>query len=129
LHLVDSEGKTDFIPQFSGIGELGIRLNLMKNIAIADNYMLKQDNEIIKCLSFNYNRKESDPDYYKNDELEKIINQYKLLNYKIIPVEINELQSHIEDSLKARKDYWKWFIAFSLLFLISEILVLRFWKE
>jgi len=129
MHLFDIAGKTDFIPQLSGIGEQGVRLNLMKNIVIADNYLLKENNNNLKCLSFNYNRKESDPDYYKNDEIEKLIEEYKLLNYNLLPAELNELETQIEDSLKERKDYWKWFISLAFIFLISEILILRFWKD
>ncbi len=129
FHLIDLEGKTDFIPQFSGIGEQGIRLNLMKNIVFADNYLLKVNSNNLKCLSFNYNRKESDLDFYKNDEIEKLIEDYKLLNFSILSANLNELQTQIEDSLKERKDYWKWFISFAFIFLISEIFILRLWKD
>ncbi len=129
MHIADSEGRTDFIPQFSGIGEMGIRLSLMKSIVFADNYHLKENNQIIQCLSFNYNRKESNIEYYSIEEIEKQLKQLQLFNFKILPAELNALESIITDSLKERKDYWKIFITLALTLLIFEILIIRFLKE
>ncbi|MFN8255209.1 MAG: BatA and WFA domain-containing protein [Bacteroidales bacterium] len=129
IHIVDLEGKDDFIPQYSGLGDLGIRLNLYNNIKVAGNYFLVENKEKLNCLSFNYDRKESDPQCYTTEEIEKIITENKLFNFKILPVGLNELQAQVIDSLKDKKELWKLFILLALVMLVFEILVIRFWKE
>ncbi|MDF1550281.1 MAG: BatA domain-containing protein [Bacteroidales bacterium] len=129
IRIVDSENRTDFIPKQSGIGERGLRLNMMDNIVFADNYFILDVQDTLLTISFNYNRDESDPDYYLNNELLELVDKHGLKNIKLLPAAINELEIQVEDSLKERKDMWKIFVILALVFLISEILVIRLWKD
>jgi len=129
MRIVDVEQRTDFIPQFSGIGEHGVRINVRDNISFADNYFIVDGTDSLETISFNYDRKESDPAYYTNAELQDLIEKAGLKKVSLLPAQIKDLEIQVEDSLKERKDMWKWFIAFALLFLVGEILVIRFWKE
>ena len=45
-----------------------------------------------------------------------------------IPADLNELKVLVEDSLKERKELWKLFVVLGLLFILSEIMLIRFWK-
>ena len=102
---------------------------MMNNIIFADNYFLVNKQDSLLSVSFNYNRKESDPDYYTNDEILQLVEKHGLKNIRLLPANINELELQLEDSLKERKDMWKWFVVFALVFIVAEILVIRFWKE
>lgn len=84
------------------------------------------DNEEI-LFSLNYNRKESEMNYYDFQELEK---KLKKLNYNC--VSLNEYNKSIDnDEFAAFTDkyLWKYFILFTILFFIIEMLILSFWKR
>jgi len=129
LHVIDYEKSMDFIPQVSGMGEFGLRLNVMGNIIKANNYFIIDKEDTIKSISFNYDRKESDPAYYEKEELLKLIEVNNLINTALLPANIDELKLQVEDTLQERKDLWKWFILLALSFIIAEIIVIRVWKE
>ena len=119
----------DFIPQVVGMGEFGLRLNIMDNVKMANNYFIVNNEDILKSISFNYNRKESDPAFFEIDDLVELIKTNNLINTSLLPANIDELKLTVEDTLQERKDLWKWFIIFALSFIIAEIIVIRVWKE
>lgn len=129
IHVVNPESKVDFIPQLSGLGEKGVRVNLMNSIGEANNYFLKDDDTVLQCISFNFDRRESDPAYYTNGEILKFLEQYQLTNFKIIPSELDELEMQIDSNHKNRKEFWKLFIILALIFVAGEIMLIRLWKD
>lgn len=85
--------------------------------SIASIYTVKNKNESIKNVSYNYNRNESNL-VYRN-----------LLTSKNITVgnSINEIFDTIKSDTKVNA-LWKWFVIFALALLIIEMLILKYFK-
>lgn len=81
------------------------------------HYKVLKDSAQLRTLSFNLNRNESRLNYHKLDAIENVNVQNS------IPQVFREIRSANEvDSL------WKWFVIFALFFLVSEMLILKFFK-
>jgi hypothetical protein len=83
----------------------------------AGNFGIFNKNELLQNISFNYNRAESDLNQANKDAL----SDYKTLDS--IETVFNTLQTDRTDNL-----IWKWFVIFALLFLVTEIAIIRFIK-
>jgi hypothetical protein len=129
FHIINKEQTVDFIPYQTGIGEKGIRLDLKQNIRIADNYFLTSGEDILKCISLNYNRRESETDFYSNKEILELIERHKRSDFQILPANMDALQHSMKDLHKDRKDFWKIFIILALIAIVGEILVIRLWSD
>ena len=75
-------------------------------------------------FAFNYDRKESELDYYSGDDL---INYVGPLVNVIETTDSAILTAKIEERSKGIV-LWRWCIILSLIFLALEVLLLRFWK-
>lgn len=116
-----------FIPGVNVSGQ-GMRLDLGGLIETAGHYLVKNENETIASLSFNYNRNESDLRYFSPDELEERI---QLSNLKKTAV-LKNVSGNFEEVLQTiqqGKQLWKWCILLALFFILAEVLISRFWKQ
>ncbi|MGC9355158.1 MAG: hypothetical protein ACP5D9_15030, partial [Mariniphaga sp.] len=116
-----------FIPGVNVSGQ-GMRLDLGGLIETAGHYLVKNENETIASLSFNYNRNESDLRYFSPDELEERI---QLSNLKKTAV-LKNVSGNFEEVLQTiqqGKQLWKWCILLALFFILAEVLIARFWKQ
>jgi len=117
------KGEEEFIPGQTNLGGTSlIQFNNM--IKSSGFYTLNLDEELIKGLAFNYDRKESNLDYFSPDELK---------------AQFGDAANVLDNTLKAdlgsiieEKDrgvvLWRWCLIFALIFLAIETLLLRFWK-
>ncbi|WP_034258477.1 BatA domain-containing protein [Altibacter lentus] len=85
--------------------------------ATAGTYQIEKGTEFIQHLSFNYDRDESvlqyaDPEDWEGVEIHKSVEAL----FETIS-EANSINS-----------FWKWFAIFALLFLVMEMLILKFYK-
>jgi len=83
----------------------------------AGNFGIYNQNERLQNISFNYNRTESDLAQANEDAL----SDYKTIDS--IETVINTLQTDRIDN-----QIWKWFVIFALLFLVTEMAIIRFVK-
>jgi hypothetical protein len=116
-----------FIPGVNVSGQ-GMRLDLGGLIETAGHYLVKNENETIASLSFNYNRNESDLRYFSPDELEERI---QLSNLKKTAV-LKNISGNFEEVLQTiqqGKQLWKWCILLALFFILAEVLIARFRKQ
>ncbi|REE82070.1 putative membrane protein (TIGR02226 family) [Lutibacter oceani] len=115
-----SDELNEFIP-LQQIGPNKVTLKIEDNILKSGFYNITNGNEIIKKVAFNYNRNESDLTYTNIKELSK--------NNKdiIVSSSIDEIFKEINNQ---QKNNWlfKWFLAFSVLFLLIEMLLLKYFK-
>lgn len=121
LHLVNSSGE-DIIPQQRTLGnKIGFDMRgLIKNAGI---YNLQLADSTLAKLPFNFNRKESDLALNTEEELKTKYPGYTIIqgkNTSLFDTWFKENQKGVS--------YWKWFIAGTLLFLLIESLLLRFWR-
>jgi hypothetical protein len=83
----------------------------------ANNYQIVKENEFLENISYNYARNESQLQYL-NPEDWKGAKVYKTIDALFDSInEANSINS-----------FWKWFAIFALLFLIFEMLILKFYK-
>ena len=129
LRVVASNSNYEFIPRIITGGRQTIKIDFMNQIQTAGNYFLLSGKDTLSGLSFNYNRKESDTRTYTLDEISSLIKQYKLDNFKILSAKQDRLTSEVRSLTAEHKNLWKLFLIFALIFLIGEILLIKFWKE
>jgi len=112
-------------PDLSGIG---LRLYMKNLIQTADNYVLKYGTEEKLGFGVNYNRKESELTYFNNDEIKEIAAKTGLSNISFIQNDTSFITKEIKE-LSSGKQFWKLCILLALIFIISEILLIRFYKR
>ena len=80
-------------------------------------YAVKNNESLLRHLSFNYNRNESNLAYFDLSTLQNVTFS-------------NDLNSTLMDIKSASNvnELWKWFVIFALAFLIIEMLILKFFK-
>jgi Aerotolerance regulator N-terminal len=83
----------------------------------AGNFGIYNQKERLQNISFNYNRTESDLDQAN----ENAVSEYKTIDS--IDTVFNSLQTDRTDN-----QIWKWFVIFALLFLVTEMAIIRFVK-
>jgi hypothetical protein len=93
----------------------------------AGHYDVSLNNELIAGLAFNYDRKESELESYTKSELETILLDQGLDNFKVIKPADRSLTDVIAE-LNMGVRLWKLFIILALLFLFAEVVLLRFLK-
>ena len=83
----------------------------------AGTFEVKNKETVLKHLSYNYNRNESNLTYF---------DLYSIKNAEVS----NSVGSTINDIKSATNvnELWKWFVIFALAFLIIEMLILKFFK-
>lgn len=93
----------------------------------AGHYNIIHNEEVKAGVAFNYNRAESDLAVYSRADLEKLLIDSGLDNFSVIRPTDRSLTEVIAE-LNAGIRLWKFFIILALLFLFSEVVLLRFFK-
>jgi hypothetical protein len=119
------KGETEFIPTQIPQGKK-LNLQVNGNIKKAGFYDLLLGKDVVDQFAFNYNRLESDLSVYN----EKDLTSLNPTNTKIKIIEASK-QGDLTTAV-AEKDkgiaIWKWLLMAALLFLLIEILLIRFFK-
>lgn len=120
-----AKGKNTFIPEVINMdGEMFINTN--GEIQEPGHYELrnrKSDSTLVN-LSFNINRSESDTRTLSDDELEKTASDFHIETFE---GSAEKLASEFT-KLQKGTPLWKWCIIFVLIFLLIEILLIRFFR-
>lgn len=127
LKIKSSFNKQEFIPQVNRAGNQ-INLYLENQVQVAGNYFLTDENAVLTTLAFNYNRGESDLRYYTPDEMEVLLNKSHLGSFKVLNAKqkpLNEVISQVNNGTQL----WYYFIWVALVFLLVEVLLIRFFKK
>ncbi|MCU0370104.1 MAG: BatA domain-containing protein [Bacteroidales bacterium] len=126
LKIVSATEEFEFIP---GQQNLNKKLNLLvyDQVGKAGHYKLMENDEVLKGLGFNYDRKESVMKFAGKEELEELIRRYSIRNMQIMTDHGKPLSEAIKD-MNQGTSLWKLFIILALVFLAMEIVLLRFWK-
>lgn len=83
----------------------------------AGNYGIYKKDELLKNISFNYDRTESDIASSNQD----LLDDYKVIDS--IETVFDTLQTD-----RTNNEIWKWFVALTLLFLVTELFIQKFVK-
>lgn len=128
IHL--SKDKLDFIPQKSsrsGITYISLSQFDKFEQLFAGNYSIDGE-ENLGTLSLNYHRKESKLKYLNELEIKNQFTERGASN--VVFTAIDGVNSPIGDlSIDKPFSYWKLFLILTLIFVITEMLLVRFWKS
>ena len=126
LKIVSSSEEFEFIPGQQNLNKK-LSLNVYNQVRKAGHYKLLKNDDILKGLGFNYNRKESAMDFAGRAELEELVSRYSLKNIEILSDKGKPLSDMIKDMNQGTL-LWKLFIILALVFLALEVVLLRFWR-
>ncbi len=126
VHLVNPELKFDIIPENKMIANNWV-LSVRDQVREAGNYSLMEGNRLITIQAFNYDRSESDLSCYSQGELEELISKSGNKKMALLEADSGKL-THELTQLEEGTRLWKYFIAFALIFLGIEILLLLFFN-
>nr|NQU94281.1 BatA domain-containing protein [Bacteroidota bacterium] len=86
------------------------------------------DGQVISGVAFNYNRLESDLSHRSKSDLENDVMEFELQNFAVIAPTEKSLSGVIRD-INQGIQLWKLFVILALLFLLAEVLLIRFAKH
>jgi len=115
-----SNGNSTFIP-LQTVSQNKVTIDLQNTELKSGFYSVLNNNNIIQTLAFNYNREESDLNYMN---LENLVENAENIT---ISSSVDEIFEEINNQQKINW-LFKWFLAFSVLFLLIEMLILKYFK-
>lgn len=128
LEIKSFDSDLAFIPEVIKT-KLNTSLDIHNNISNAKHYLLFYENKLLKPLTYNFSRIESETSFYSTKELQTEIEKLGFeTSFSIHQNTLNFDQNQFTDLLK-EKTYWKYFIIGALLFLLLEMLIIRFFKQ
>jgi hypothetical protein len=134
LHIIKNDASTgsatkkvDVIPEHRLLNN-ATTLFTQNQITEAGHYNIEENKKIIKDLAFNFERKESDMNFMTQEELQKQIDEMGLKNIGIIAQNEKALTNVLQEVNDGKK-LWKMFLILALVFLLSEILIIRVFKN
>ncbi|HET8737236.1 MAG TPA: BatA domain-containing protein [Pricia sp.] len=109
-----TKGDYEFIPQQQALSNK-VTLSFDDNLKTDGIYTISQDGKLLRNISFNYGRDESDLSYLNLDQLKAATKA----------TSITSLFDSLEKDSRITA-LWKWFVILALLFLLIEILIQKF---
>jgi len=126
LKIIRTGENFEIIPDQKTIGSV-TNIILHDQVRKAGNYLLTAAKDTVAGLSFNYDRKESDLNYFNADELKTMFDKAGLHNFDIIAAKNKDMTTMIKE-LSEGVRLWKFFVILALVFLGIEVLLLRMFK-
>jgi hypothetical protein len=120
-----SNGTFSFIPEQKISGDM-LTFSLPKENIEPGFYTLSTTGANPSLIALNADKKESDLATYSVGELEAIFSKYP--NVEILPITKTESLTAAANASLSNGDLWKFCIILSLIFLLGEILLIRFFK-
>jgi len=127
VRIAQSSTSFEFIPEIRTSGQQ-VRAFTHDRITEAGWYNVYRGNKKMSVLAFDYDKRESDINCFTPKELESDIKKYNLRNFVILKPSGLPFIKQVEQ-LNMGFPLWKWFILLALLFLASEILIIRFLRS
>ena len=127
LHIKNSDNSIDIIPEARVINNQNY-LFTQNQIQEAGHYLVTLDKELINGIAFNYNRLESEMAFLSIDNLNQIVDE--IGNDKLTIIENPDaVGKSITSQYSDGQKLWKLFLILALVFLMSEILIIRLFKN
>ncbi len=127
FHLSEPSKNFDIIPAHTSLGGHTL-LDVKRQVVEPANYFVKLGNRQLTGISFNYDRKESDLATMNPAEIEEGYKTAGLTNFSLLESDSKGLTAALTE-LDYGIRLWKTCIWLVLLFLLIEILLIRFWRN
>lgn len=119
-----TDGQMEVIPETRNINN-NINLLLHAQIQSQKNYRLEAADNLLRYLSFNYDRRESLLESYPKSEIDQLtVEQENIFTFDSGNVSFEQQL----ERLRGGKQLWRLFLLIALLFLAMEVVLLRFMK-
>ena len=119
-----TNGKNEFIPENRSIGNT-LLLHVNQILPSDGHYTISNNEKMLGVAAFNFDRSESVLKFATPSDLKQ---KYTLTNQLVL----NNSAVNLSAKVKQIKDgvlFWKVCVILALLFLLAEILLIRFWKQ
>lgn len=126
FHVKNEQLLIDLIPEVIPTSN-GISIGLHNGIQKAGNYNVMQNDSVVAMIALNYDRSESDLDFYTTDEIQHQIDSLGLTNFQVLDTDMETFATEFKQKEKGI-ELWRWFILLTLLFLAIEIVLIRYFK-
>ena len=126
LHIKSINTNFDLIPEHKMLNSK-TEINVQDQIKEAGNYNLLEGEETITGFAFNFNRSESDLTCPTSDELKEEVSNHKTNNIRLLKTESKSLKAYLTEAEQGRS-LWKFCVMLALIFLATEVLLIRFMK-
>ncbi|HLN73084.1 MAG TPA: BatA domain-containing protein [Prolixibacteraceae bacterium] len=127
VRLINHQTNDEFKVATRNTGAGNRQIILDDIIGQAGHYILYNGNTPAQSLSFNYSREESVPDLLNATQINDLLNTNSLKKIQLIDASATNFSTVLQD-LNNGKQLWKLFVMFSILFLLIEMAVIKFWK-
>lgn len=117
----------EFIPEIFPSEGNKLRISFGSNIREAGHYLLMSGGKSLASFAFNYDRSESDLQYFREEELKSELKNCSL-KYATVLDNTRSRFSEVLEEISQGIRLWKWFIFAALFFLLAEALISRFMK-
>ncbi|MRT92061.1 BatA domain-containing protein [Ancylomarina sp. 16SWW S1-10-2] len=121
FHIENKALGIDLIPEQITHFDKGLLLNTHGQIKKAGNYFISQSQQILSAISFNYDRQESNLDFYSSGEIHDLLKTNNL-NYKVFDINTTSIKTMVTEQ-EDGKSFWKLFLILTLAFLLIELIV------
>ncbi len=126
VRIRDAQGNFEMIPMVDMRNNRAL-IRLYDELPGAGFYTINKGDEVIETTAWNDSRKESKMKFSDREEVDKILKDNGLNVLAVMKAD--EIHSNdVMEMMVRRSMLWKSFILLSLISLLIEILVLRFWK-
>lgn len=125
IRISREDGSGEFIPEVRKVNGKSV-ITVHEHISDAGFYNVKDGGKIINVLAFNFNRKESDLRCADESRLKEIVSG--MPGTELLSTGKKEVAQLIAERNHGRK-LWKWFVAAALFFLVTEVLLLRLFRN
>lgn len=127
LKIVAADGSFEIIPEQQA-DEGKMKLFVHDQIVKSGVYSVKQADSTLAMLAFNYDRTESPNNFETADQLKELLENSGWKNAAVLDGSVKELRQAVMQ-LDEGQPLWKIFILLALLFLLAEVLLIRFLKS
>jgi len=124
VRIKNPENTIDFIPRFTRLDGKTIKLFWSNELEKAGPYSIVSNESVLKGLSLNYDRKESDLNFYTANEINDFLKEKKSKNTSVIDSDVKDVTEKVK-SVSNENKLWKLFLILSLIFLLIEIVIIR----
>jgi hypothetical protein len=127
IKIINHQTNDEFITSVRTLGSGRQQLILDGLPLNVGHFLIRDGDQTIQSVSFNFSRKESDADFFSDKELQQIMQSGKFKQFQMIDSQISGIGETLEDYSNG-KQFWKHFIVLAILFLMCEMAIIRFWK-
>lgn len=121
-----TNNQMEVIPEARNINN-NMNLILHGQIQTQGNYNLLANEELLRVLAFNYDRRESLLESLDKTQLQSLVSDLTTENVFLLESDNLSMEKQL-DQISDGQQLWKIFLLIALLFLLAEVLLLRLWK-